>query len=355
MKSQRGLLFTLIACVIISSFIFMSDKPLWLTASKVIPSKTEVINKQPEYQIIGFNSKQFGETGELSSTSKAKSFTFFKEEKLSELEKPIIKVFSRGNNENSLSSNWQIKANLASSIAPNKFISFKDNVEMLQLDTESQLQVFSQEMDLNIDEKIAKSSKKVTIISGDNKIYGNDFESHLENANFELRRNVESEYQETKVKDPKETSLNSYQQPRILTIKSEKFFLENKKNKATYTENVVLKQDDVKIIADKIEILKFGDSQIAYAFGNPAYFEQQSSLDNKHVKAQANRFEFDSREQKLKMYDNAVLQQGDAIVEGDYLYYDTQTENIGAESKPDTRIKMTIPSPSNNKKTEPLK
>ena len=350
MKSQKGLLFTLIACVIISSVVFMNEKPLWKTFNTNITSKNQTLEEKPEYQVTGFKSKQFSETGKLSSTLNANSLSFFKEQKLSELKQPLIKIFASGNKKNSIDSNWLVKANFANSIAPNRIVNLKDNVEMLQLDTESQIEVYSQELDLNLDTKIAKSAKKVTIISGKNKINGHDFESHLDTAYFELNANVESEHQDqvNAVNNSNNPIKNAPLTTRLLTISSKKFSLENQGNKATYTQNVELKQDSIKINADKIEIIKQGDSQIAFAYGNPARFEQQSLLNNKYIKAQASRFEFDSREQKLKMYENAILKQGEAIVEGDYLYYDTQTENIGAESKPNTRIKMTIPNKTNN-------
>ena len=60
------------------------------------------------------------------------------------------------------------------------------------------------------------------------------------------------------------------------------------------------------------------------------------------------RFEYNNVDKKVKMFDHARLKQGQAIFEGAYIFYDTQTESVGAEAKEDTRVKMVLPSKTNS-------
>lgn len=341
MKSHQNFLLALLFSLILSSFIFTNEKPLWGTISAALPKSVEVKKENPEYQVNQFNSKQFNDAGILSSTLSANSLSFYTHNERSFLEKPEIEIYPKTPVEGKNLPSWRVKSNTANSLAPNNLIALNEQVELIQLNTIPPLTIHSQEMELLLNEKIAKSKNLVTIVSAQNEIKGIDFESHLEKSYVELKSNVTSKYQTIN----KSTTEQKETQP--LFVKAGFFKLENQGTKATYTQGVELKQDNITITADKLEVIKSGDKQLAYAYGKPAYFEQKPTFEKKNILAQAERFEFDSQEQKLKLFTNAKLQQGDAIVEGDYLYYDTQNENVGAESNTNSRVKMTLPSKSN--------
>lgn len=342
MKSQKSFLLALLLSLILSSFIFTNEIPLWGNISSVLPITSALIQEKPEYQVSVFHSKQFNQQGLLSSTLSAESLSFFSTKQRSFLQKPEIELYPKTPSNDKNLPSWLVKSNTANSEAPNNLVLLNDQVELTQLNAPSPLIIHAQEMELLLNEKIAKSKSLVTIVSTQNEIKGEDFESHLEESYLELKSKVSSQYQAA------EKSTGSHKAKQPLFVNAGFFKLENQGTKATYTDHVELKQDNIKITADKVEIIKLGDKQLAYAYGNPAYFEQKPTLEKKNILAQAERFEFDSQEQKLKLFINAKLQQGDAIVEGDYLYYDTQNENVGAESNSNSRVKMTIPTKTNN-------
>jgi lipopolysaccharide transport protein LptA/LPS export ABC transporter protein LptC len=338
MKSNANFLFALLLSLILSSFIFTNEIPFLSRIESALPGQKNLTQEKPEYQVNQFSSKQFNEQGFLSSTLTADSLSFFSSNEQSLLEMPTIEIYpQRDFPAKNVLPNWRVKSHMAISHAPNNLVTLNNNVELSQLNSGTPLTVYSQAMDLLLSEKIVKSESLVTIMSNQNEIKGENFESRLQESYMEIKSNVSSQiHQLEKTKKSK-----NIKQPLLIT--SGFFKLENQGTKATYMNKVRLKQNNITITADRVEIIKKDNKQLAYVYGKPAYFEQKPTLDQRKILAQAARFEFDSEEQKLKLYQNAKLQQGDAIVEGDYLYYDTKSENVGAESKPNSRVKMTLP------------
>jgi lipopolysaccharide export system protein LptA len=180
----------------------------------------------------------------------------------------------------------------------------------------------------------------VIIISEGNRIEGKQFTAELDMNYLLLESDVQSRYQRSTVSPHKQSSTSESD---MVYISAQRFTLEENKNTATYEGAVKLRQEEVTIEADKVVLVKQGTVQMVYAFGAPAYFQQKSKQEQ-DIDAQAMRFEYNSLDKKVKLFDKARLKQGQAIFEGAYIFYDTQTESVGAEAKEDTRVKMVLPS-----------
>ncbi len=342
MKSQTTFFALLFLILISSSFLFSGNDPIWERFSNHSPNTKKHSIEKPEYQIKGFHSKQFSPAGVLASTLEAESLAFYKSSKISTLQNPYIQVFPENYSTPDTPPEWVASAVSASSVEPNQHITLSKKVNLKQLTPpagEQPLDIYSEKMDLLLDRKIAKSDSKVTIKSENNIISGKIFESQLQTNYLSLKADVTSRYL------PKNARAVD-----ALVIQSNSFLIEDNGTRAIYTGDVKLSKTGIHIYAEKVEIVQLEGKEVAYAYGNPTTFEQLPSSGQKPVTAHAKRFEFDSTEEILKMYEQAKLTQGKATVEGDYLFYDTQTENIGAESKPNNRVKMVLPNNENNDK-----
>jgi len=312
-------------------------KTLYSSSNKLDTQKLKPIEK-PEYQINDFQSKSFNDTGDIKTTVKAENLSYFTQSKLSKLIQPRIKLHS---NNQSSEPTWQLKADKASSIQPNNHVSLDSNIEMVRMaspESKHELKIYSQEMDLLLKEEVASSKGAVTILSEQSQIRGLGFKSDLHKNYVVLKSNVKSEYV---------TNAQTDDPANRLYIESDTFLLEGNGGKLTHEGKVILIQEGITIRADRVEVFKVNEQQTAFAYGNPATFDQVPSTDNAAIYAEAKRFEFNSQEEKLKIYQDARLMQGEAILEGGFLYYDTQTENIGAESQPLSTLQANTDSQAN--------
>jgi lipopolysaccharide export system protein LptA len=337
MKSQTTFLLVLATLLILGSIVFnnenfISDKVI-STARKITSQKQA---QKPEFQITNFKTRKFSESGLQEYQLSAFELLSFSNNEKAILEQPDIDIFSSENGDVS----WKLLAENAESTRPHTSISLKDSVSLRKLAQENgepPLSVETQALQVLTDKKIARSDILVNIRSEKNTTKGVGFQADLESDQLKLMNNVESVYQGQEKSDPE---LISY-------ISSDRFTLNNKTQKASYEGNAIFTRGNVSISAEKIDLIKTGEEQLAFIYGNPAKFLQDSRFNERTIKAEALRFEYDSTDRILKMFEQAKLEQNDAIVEGDYLYYDTKTENISAESKENSRVKMVLPSKKN--------
>ncbi|OOE40466.1 lipopolysaccharide transport periplasmic protein LptA [Salinivibrio sp. ML323] len=130
-------------------------------------------------------------------------------------------------------------------------------------------------------------------------------------------------------------------------IQSESQHLDMATNTVTFTQNVVLTQGSIKILADKLIVIRpegqEGDETIE-AYGKPATFEQTMD-DGKEIHGEANKLRYEVGNEFLKMSTNAMLEQSGNQVEGNVITYEIDKQQLVAESDSTKRV-TTILQPS---------
>jgi lipopolysaccharide export system protein LptA len=88
-----------------------------------------------------------------------------------------------------------------------------------------------------------------------------------------------------------------------------------------------------------------------FAFGKPAYFRQKREGFDEYVEGNAERVEYDGRQDKVQLFANAHIRKGQDEVRGDYISYDAVTEfyqvigggkPAATPSNPTGRVQVTI-------------
>ncbi len=343
MLPNKNLTITLFISISIALLFFYFGTPAqWnLKTDRFKTQKSPSEIEKPEYQVTNLVSKKFDPSGKLHSTLYAEKLDFFNSTRLSKLYHPKFDLFTNAATNETNITHWFISSLEANSISPNDLVTLTGNIEVKKgaNGSRAELDIFSESMLLDLTTNTITSDEAVTIVSEGNKIEGKQFAAELDRNYLQLKTNVKSRYQRSTPSQQNPSAADSD----IIYISSQRFILEELEHRATYEGSVKLKQAQVTIDADKIVLIKRGAEQLVYAYGNPAYFKQKSKQE-KDIDAQALRFEYNSLDKKVKMYEQARLKQGQAIFEGAYIFYDTQTESVGAESKADTRVKMVLPS-----------
>lgn len=139
-----------------------------------------------------------------------------------------------------------------------------------------------------------------------------------------------------------------------IQISADKVEIDNASGKSIYSGNVEMTQGSVLINGNNITILTDTEGNLKKAdiIGKPASFKQ--TPDNKEqIDAKADRIEilYEDDEQ-VNLYQNAVLIQGTNRFTGDKIKYLTATDQVFADSKKDSRVKVTI-SPRKKPNTSP--
>ncbi len=333
MTSRNLLILLLVLSLALASFVFEQNTHLLNLLSPQTTTSAESDKTQtPEYRIHQLHSKNYHqESGKLESRLNAQELTFYSADQSSFLTRPVIELYPV-NHQPAADILWIIRSDKAETRVPNTIIHLLGNVAMErppQTSDEDTLHIETHEVTILLDEKIAHSESAVKIYSGQNKTSGTGFRAHMADETIKILDSVKSEYQDNK--------------QQFTHISSQLFFLENLKGQATYTSDVKLTQENIQIFADKLQFIQQENRRVAIATGAPVSFKQKATQGRQDIFAQAMRMEFETEEKILKMYDKARLQQGDATVEGDYLYYDTRKETIGAESTESSRVKLVIP------------
>lgn len=104
------------------------------------------------------------------------------------------------------------------------------------------------------------------------------------------------------------------------------------KNKiASYLDDVVITQGSLTIKADIVQIFKKNENQTYVAKGQPAYFEQLLD-DGSKIVMEADEVKYEPALYIITISGNAVLKQAGSEVKGERITYNTQTEQLNAES-----------------------
>ena len=121
----------------------------------------------------------------------------------------------------------------------------------------------------------------------------------------------------------------------------------------TLTGNVVITQGTTVLRGDKVEVRQDKDGfKNGTVWGNLAYFKQKRDGSDELIEGWSERIEYDSRADKVQMFNRAMLKRGPDEVRGSYISYDINTEFFqvtggggtkSANARPsDTRVKAVL-------------
>ena len=132
-----------------------------------------------------------------------------------------------------------------------------------------------------------------------------------------------------------------------ITIKSNKQAGDLKNKIISYLDNVSITQGSLSITADLVQVLRQTESNedIYVAKGSPATFSQHLD-DGSLIRLQADKITYEPGINTIKIIGNAVLSQEGSEVRGHKITYNTLTEQLQAESDPQTSV-TTILKPQN--------
>lgn len=103
--------------------------------------------------------------------------------------------------------------------------------------------------------------------------------------------------------------------------------IDDAKKVATLTGNVVVSQGTLTIRSDRMVITQDAAGfNKGVAFGNPVTFRQKREGFDEYIDGQAQRMEYDGRNETLELYDKAVVKKGAEEVRGNYISYNSRTE-----------------------------
>jgi lipopolysaccharide export system protein LptA len=112
-----------------------------------------------------------------------------------------------------------------------------------------------------------------------------------------------------------------------IQLEADRVMVDDAKQLATFTGNVVLTQGSLVIRGDRMEVRqdKQGFRQ-GTTWGNLAYFRQKRPGSDDLIEGWAERIEFDGRTDRVQMFNRALLKRGADEVRGNYISYDATTE-----------------------------
>lgn len=132
-----------------------------------------------------------------------------------------------------------------------------------------------------------------------------------------------------------------------IRIEADEALRDERQGFTRYEGNVKMDQGSLHIEADRITV--FHDQREAdriIAEGNPASLQQQPEPDKGLVKAQARKIEYFKAEDRVRLSENANIEQEGSIVTGDSIDYYIAEQLVRADSdksREDSRVQVVIP------------
>ena len=123
----------------------------------------------------------------------------------------------------------------------------------------------------------------------------------------------------------------------------------SKDRTSVFTGNVVFTQGTLVIRSDKMVVNEDANGfKNMTAYGNLVSFRQKRDGMNEYIEGWSERMEYDSKADKVELFNRARLKRGPDEVRGDYISYEATTEffrvNNGAKTKinSDSRVRAII-------------
>ncbi len=142
-----------------------------------------------------------------------------------------------------------------------------------------------------------------------------------------------------------------------VNLEADRVTIDDRKRTQTFEGRVTLSQGSFSIRAEKLVVMQDDDGyQKGVAYGSdkePARFRQKREATDEWVTGEASRIEHDAKTEKTRLYDNAHIRSGEDEVRGQFIEYDSLTENYMATSGrnatiarpgsgPDSRVRAVI-------------
>ena len=147
------------------------------------------------------------------------------------------------------------------------------------------------------------------------------------------------------------------QQP--VNIEADRMTVDDRNKVHVFEGNVVLTQGSLVIKGDKLVVTQdaagFQNGVATASGGKLATFRQKRQATNEYVDGEAERIEYDSRNEKARLFNRARVKSGGDEVRGAYIEYDAISENYLATNAPgskpagDGRVRAVIQPKSDNK------
>ncbi len=114
-----------------------------------------------------------------------------------------------------------------------------------------------------------------------------------------------------------------------VNLEADRVTVDDIKQVATFEGNVVLTQGTLVIRGNRMVVQQDGDGfKTGIAYGNLASFRQKREGFDEYVEGYAERIEYDSKAEKVQMFNRAHIKRGNDDVRGNYISYEAQTEFI---------------------------
>ncbi|MGL1833178.1 lipopolysaccharide transport periplasmic protein LptA [Rhodocyclaceae bacterium SMB388] len=122
-----------------------------------------------------------------------------------------------------------------------------------------------------------------------------------------------------------------------VNIEADRATVDDRNKTHTFEGNAILTQGTLTIRGEKLVVLQGADGfQTGIATGGRnglATFRQRREGTDEYVEGEAERIEYDSRNEQAKLFNRARVTSGGDEVRGDYIEYDALTENYAARSR----------------------
>jgi lipopolysaccharide export system protein LptA len=144
-----------------------------------------------------------------------------------------------------------------------------------------------------------------------------------------------------------------------VNLEADRVTVDDAKQSATFEGNVVLTQGTLMIRGDKMVVEQDTNGfKTGAAYGNLASFRQKREGYDEYIEGYAERIEYDSKAEKLQMFNRAYLKKNLDDVRGNYISYDAATEffrvvgggkQAATPSNPEGRVRAVIQPKSKDK------
>lgn len=149
-----------------------------------------------------------------------------------------------------------------------------------------------------------------------------------------------------------------------IQLEADRVTVDDAKQIATFIGNVVLTQGSMILRGDRMEVRQDkAGFRHGTMWGKLAYFREKREGYDEFIEGWAERIEYDSRADKVQMFNQAMLKRGQDEVRGSYISYDSNTEFFqvtgsatpSASAKPgEGRVKAIMqPKPRENSPSSP--
>jgi len=149
-----------------------------------------------------------------------------------------------------------------------------------------------------------------------------------------------------------------------INLEADRVTVDDAKQVSTFEGRVVLTQGTLIIRGDRMEVRQDNQGfKEGVTWGNLAYFKQKRDGYDEYIEGWAERIEYDSRADKMQMFNRASMKKGSDEVRGNYISYDARTEffqvigggaKAAAAENSDGRVRAVIqPKPKDKPAAQP--